>query len=65
MSAYRIVDEQDRPVVTFGASGVFPPVTYASMTEATLALIFTYGDHPELRAVPVAGPVAKLPGIES
>lgn len=50
---YQIVDEDDRPVVAFGDSGAVVTPTYASMTEACLALIFEFPDHPELRAIPV------------
>lgn len=57
MTRYELVDEQDRPVMAFGDRGVFPRVTYASMTEAVLALIFVYGDRPGLRAVPVTEPM--------
>lgn len=65
MTRYELVDEQDRPVMAFGDRGVFPRVTYASMTEAVLALIFHFPDRPELRAVPVARPLPPQPRMES
>lgn len=55
MTRYAIVHDADGlPVVTFTATGVCPPVTYATMTEAMLALIFVYGDRADLRVAAVA-----------
>lgn len=73
MTRYAIVDAAGHLVETFhlGPCGAVVPAvdsTYATKTDACLALIFQFPDCPDLRPVPVADvlpPLPPQPGIDS